>query len=86
MIGRVLRALVDLAARPLATEVPPMLGRCCPGCGHVLDFNCREVYGLGALQGVRCATAYCGLVSVWEWNDDDGAVLLWTESSERVSA
>ena len=85
MIGRALRALVGLAARPLATEVPPMLGRRCPGCGHVLDFNCREVYALGALQAVRCATPYCGLVSVWE-RDQDGAALLWTQTDERVSA
>jgi hypothetical protein len=86
VIGRAVRALVGLAVRPLATEIPPMLGRRCPGCGHVLDYNCREVYGLGSLQGVRCATKYCGLVSVWEWADADGAVLLWTQSDERVSA
>lgn len=85
MIGRVLRALADLAARPLTTEAPPMLGRRCPGCGHVLDYNCREVYGDGALQGVRCATVYCRLVSVWEWAED-GVALLWTQSDERVSA
>lgn len=85
MIGAALRVLLDLASRLLATEVPPMLGRRCPGCGHVLDYNCREVYGLGALQGVRCATSYCRLVSVWEW-DQDGAVLLWTQTDEQVSA
>lgn len=85
MIARTLRTLLALVERPLATEVPPMTGRRCPGCGHALDFNCREVYAMDALQGVRCATAYCDLVSAWEWDDEDGAVLLWTQA-DRVAA
>lgn len=85
MIGYLLRAVADLASRPLATEVPPMLGRRCPGCGHALDYNCRQVASHDECQAVRCATPYCRLVSVWEW-DEDGAVLLWTQRDEQVPA
>lgn len=66
MIGRVARAVLDLAERALSTPVPEPIDRACPNpaCGESLRFWCREIRREGTVQEVRCL---CGTHSVWDW-------------------